>query len=298
MELTDLLSVNSAENLRSSLVQVERGGEEIFVLMVLGDEGLLGEELFLVAALHDVGEDEDGDHEVEGGLGHGHNLIAADVKVGEVAAFGDEHDAHDEENEEAEDFIHAIFLQEVGDFISEPNHENTTEDDGDDDELDAAVVAVFGQGHGGEDRIEGENDVHGDDEGDGLAYGSRFLIAVAEVVGSQHVKNLFDRSVENEGSAKEDDDGVEGEATVKVTFDGAAGAFAMDVIWLHLGAKGPVEKGVFEFGDESDDHKKEADAESYREADAETADEGLLLRSDSFGLQRDVEQVVETEDSL
>ena len=44
----------------------------------------------MVAALHDVGQDEDANDEVEGGLGHGHDGIASEVEVGKVSAFGEE----------------------------------------------------------------------------------------------------------------------------------------------------------------------------------------------------------------
>ena len=64
--------------------------------MLGGGSCLLGENLLLITTLHNVGEDEDGDHEVERRLGHGHDGVAGDVKVGEVTAFGEEHDADDE----------------------------------------------------------------------------------------------------------------------------------------------------------------------------------------------------------
>ena len=138
--------------------------------MLRGGGCLLGKNLLLVAALHNVGEDEDCDHEVEGGLGHWQDGVARDVKVGKVSAFGEEHDANDKEDEETEDLIHAIFLKKGRDSIREPDHEDAADDDGDDHEFDSLVSCglVFGEGHRRKNRVEGEDDVHGDDETDRL----------------------------------------------------------------------------------------------------------------------------------
>ena len=58
------------------------------------------------------------------------------------------------------------------------------------------------------------------------------------------------------------------------------------------------EDRVLELGDEGDDDEKEDDPEPDRKADTQASHEGLLFRCDSFGLERDVEKVVETENGL
>ena len=182
---------------------------------------LLGEELLLIATLHDVGENEDGDHEVEGGLGHRYDFVAADVKMGEMAAFGEEHNANDEENEESEHFIHAVFLQEGGDLVSEPNHEDSTDDDGDDDQAHPLLASglVFRESHCGEDGVEGEDHVHGHNQGNGLCHRGRLLVAMTEVVGAQHVEDLLQRGIKDKDPSEEHDDGVEVEVARDDTRD-------------------------------------------------------------------------------
>ena len=80
-------------------------------------EGLPLKYFFLVAPLHDVSEDENADHKVEGGFRHGCNGIAGEVQVGQMSSLGQEHYPHDEKNEETENFIHSIFLEEGGDPV-------------------------------------------------------------------------------------------------------------------------------------------------------------------------------------
>ena len=259
--------------------------------MLCGGGFLFGEKLFLVAALHDIGEDEDGDHEVEGGLGHGQDGVAADVKVGEVATFGEKHDAHDEEDKESQDFIHPILLQEGGYSVGEPNHEDSADNNRDDHELDALVAGrfIFGEGHRGENGIEREDDVHGDDEAHRFSYGGWLLVFVAQFVGAQHVEDFFDGSVEDKDAADEDDDGVQVEGAVDDAFDGGSGFFHLDIVMGGFGddviPEMDPEEGVLEFRNEGDDHKQEDDAEADGEADAQASHEGLLLGSDSFGLE-------------
>ena len=265
---------------------------------------LLGQNLLLVATLHNIGEDEDRDHEVEGGLGHGHDGITCDVKVGEVSAFGEKHNADNEENEETENFIHAILLKEGCDSIRKPDHEDAADDDGDDHEFDSLVSSglVFGQGHCRENGVEGEDHVHGDDEAHRLRDRGWLLVIMGEVVGAEHVENLFHGRVEDKGAAKENDDGVKVEGAINDVFNGGPCFFSLDAVMSCLGdniaSELEVKNGVLEFGDEGNHDEKENDAESDGEPDAQAAHEGLLFGSDSFGLERDVEKVVEAEDGL
>ena len=83
---------------------------------------LLRKKLFLVAPLHDVGENEDSDDEIEGGFGHLVDFVPEEFQVGKVSTFRQEHDPNNKKNEEAEDLIHAVFLKKSGNPIGEPNH--------------------------------------------------------------------------------------------------------------------------------------------------------------------------------
>ena len=107
---------------------------------------LCGHEFALVSALDDVAHDEDSDDEVEGGFVHGGDCLASDFHVGEVSAFGEQHDADHEKDEESEDFVESVFLEEGGDVVREPDHEDSADDDGGGHDGDGVA-----EGHGAED---------------------------------------------------------------------------------------------------------------------------------------------------
>ena len=59
-----------------------------------------------------------------------------------------------------------------------------------------------------------------------------------------------------------------------------------------------AEPGVLEVFDETDYQKEKDDAQADGEADSHPPHEGLLVRSHPLGLEGDIEQVVEAQDSL
>ena len=120
-----------------------------------------GEESLLVAALHDIGDDEDSDHEVEGCFGHWHDGVAEEAEVAEVGTFAEEHDTDDEEDEEPEDFVEAVFLEEAGYAVGEPDHEDARDDD-----RSGHDPGDVRERHCTQDGIEGEDDVYEDDPED------------------------------------------------------------------------------------------------------------------------------------
>ena len=74
------------------------------------------------------------------------------------------------------------------------------------------------------------------------------------------------------------------------------------VLWRFEGAFDPGrverEEWVLEFLDDIDDDEEEGDAQEDGEADAEAADHGLFVGGDPLRFEGDVEEVVESEDSL
>jgi hypothetical protein len=234
-----------------------------------------GEEFSLVSGLDDIGEDEDGDDEVEGGLGHGDDVLTEEGEVGEVAAFGEEHDADDEEDEEAEDFVHAVLLKEGGDMIGEPDHEDAADDDG--DGHDPEDIA---EGHGAEDGVEGEDEVHEDDPHDDIGGGTGFTGGVFIRGKVHHVEDFLDGGVDDEGAAEEDDEAVD----VNLGFEDAGEVEGDD--------------GVLEILNEIDEEEEERDAEEDGDPDAEFSDHGLFVGRGAFGFEGDIEEVVESEHGL
>ena len=73
----------------------------------------LTEEFFLISTLHNINEDKDGNHKVEGALAHVLNGMAPEADVGELTTFGNEEDTHDEKNKEPEHLVEPVLLQET-----------------------------------------------------------------------------------------------------------------------------------------------------------------------------------------
>jgi hypothetical protein len=234
-----------------------------------------GEEFSLVSGLDDVGEDEDADDEVESGFGHGGDVFAEDGKVGEVAAFGEEHDADDKEDEEAENFIHAVFLEEGGDVIGEPDHEDAADDDGGGHDPEDLA-----ESHGAEDGVEGEDEVHEDDPGDDLCGRLGFAWRSGVVFDMHHVEDFLDGGVHDEGAADEDDETVD----IELGFEDTGEAEGED--------------GVLEILDEVEEDEEKGDAEEDGDTDAELPDLGLLVGRGAFGFEGNVEEVIESEHGL
>lgn len=244
-------------------------------------EFLGGDEVFLVLGLDDIDDDKGEEHEVEGGLAHGFDLVAEDLEVG--AAFGDEHDADEEEDEEAEDLVDTVFLQEIGDAGGEDNHEDAADDDGSSHEDDVEGfddAAVGGDLDGGEDGVEGEDEVDEDDHGDDLLGRDGGAVLVAEVDVGDHVEDLFHGSVEDEATADEFDD---------------AGEFEV------ASDSGVVGDGPLPIREElvgTDDDKEKDDSKDDRDGNPDGADAGLVFLGCTAGFEGNVEEVVEAEDGL
>ena len=161
-------------------------------------------ELFLVAALDDIDEDQGGDDEVEGAFAHVLNWVAPEAEMGELATFGEQEDANDEEDEKSEHFVEAVFLEEAGYGIGERDHHAAANDNGSDHD-----PCDLGDGHGAEDGVEGKDDIHHHNESDGFGHG-RFVFGVfMRVIQGDHVSDFLDGCVDNECSTKEGDGGGE-----------------------------------------------------------------------------------------
>ena len=80
-------------------------------------DGALELQFFAVSALHDVDDHHDEDDEIEGGFRHGGHFKPKQVNVSEVAAFRDQQNADDKQDEEANDLIHSVFLNEGRDLV-------------------------------------------------------------------------------------------------------------------------------------------------------------------------------------
>ena len=70
----------------------------------------LVEDLLLVSPLNNVNEDERNNHKIEGRFAHLFNMIAKESEVRFVATFTQEHNANDQQDEQAQHFIHTVFL--------------------------------------------------------------------------------------------------------------------------------------------------------------------------------------------
>ena len=71
---------------------------------------LLCEQFLLVSALRDVNDDQHGQDEVKRTLGHRGHVMAEELQLGQVSALADQHDTDDEQDEQAEHFIHPVLL--------------------------------------------------------------------------------------------------------------------------------------------------------------------------------------------
>ena len=66
--------------------------------MILGSLG--SQQLLLILALDDVGQDQYCQDKVESRLGHRFDMVAKQVQMSQMAPFTDQHDADDEQDEQ------------------------------------------------------------------------------------------------------------------------------------------------------------------------------------------------------
>ena len=104
--------------------------------------GFLCQQFPLVASLDDINQHENNQHEVERAFLHRFDLVAEQVNVREMPAFGNEQDADNEQDEQSEYFVHPVLLQEFGNGICHKDHHQAAQHNGrrhDDD----AVHGIF-----------------------------------------------------------------------------------------------------------------------------------------------------------
>ena len=125
---------------------------------------------------------------------------------------------------------------------------------------------------------------------------------MGQIVGAQHVEDLFNGGVEDEGAAKENDDGVKVEGAIDDALDGRSCFLRFDAVMEtflnNVAPEMDSKDGVLKFGNERNHDEEENDTKSDGEPDSQAPHEGLLFGGDSFGLERDVEEVVEAEHGL
>src|SRR5690606_10549791 len=168
---------------------------------------LLAKQLLLIARLYDVDHHQHPDHEVERGLGHGRDLVAEQVQVGQVASLREQHDPDDEQDEQTQHLEHPVLLKEVGHLVGHEHHQKPTNDDGGGHDPEHT-----GERHRAQDRVEREHEGHDHDHRDDRPDRLGFLLSLG--VGTvffdaHHVPDFFDRSVEDEHSTYQHNDRVQ-----------------------------------------------------------------------------------------
>jgi len=249
---------------------------------------LLRPEAFLVAIGQNIGNDQHADNQIEARFAHGVDREAKEFKMGQMRAFGDQQDADQKEDEQAEHFIHAVFLEEIRHRVSHKDHGQTREDNGDDHQRNligrrAAIYAGYaGNRHGGEDRVDREDEVHQHNQSNG--FGDRAAaraFTMFDMVDSEQMVNFFDRRIYNETPAKQSHQGLHGKFTLDEFFNVN------------------VKERLGHQPKKPDNDEEQNDTKDYGNADAPLADFlGIFGVANLVTFNRNIEQIVKTKHSL
>jgi len=249
---------------------------------------LLRPEAFLITVGEDIGNDQNTDDQIEARFAHGVNREVKEFQMGQMGAFGHQQDADKEEDEKTEHFIHAVFLEEVRHGVGHKDHGQTRQDNGDNHERDliggrAAIHARHaGNGHGRQDRVDREDEVHQDNQGDGFGHRAPArAFAMFDMVHGQQMVNFFDRRIYNEGPAQQCHQGLHGK-------------FALDEFF-----KVDAKERLGHHPEQPDNNEEQNDAEDHGNTDAPLAHFlGVFGIADLVTFNRDIEQIVKAEHGL
>ena len=208
-----------------------------------------------------------------------------DLDVGMDAQTVEEQQQTDDGDEAQGQHLHlGMGVDEVGDGVDEDHHEDDGKHHGEDHDEE-----LVGQAHGGNDRVDGEHDVHDHDGGNGTRQAQRLLGLVGVllvVVGLlllkvQHAAQLRDALVDEVGTAQEQHD---------VAHRHAEG-LAVDAVKRQ---REQLVRHMHEIRREA----QEDGARHEGTGKTELAADVLLLRRKAIGGEDDEDDVVHTQDDL